>query len=387
LPQRSAQPKPDDAPSEEVPALPRRRVSKPKAAPAGGSGASAPRKPAARSARASTTVIRPVVADAPAANEPTALEKPRRAPRKTAHLAPAGALPPAHIPPEALRAPRHDRLLGAALIVSMVIHAVVLAIHFSPFDLRQLVDKGPPLEIALVNAKSKSKPTKADILAQANLDGGGNTDDNRRAKTPLPVMPKESAQNEVALAAQKVQALEQHTRELLTQMRSQAVPAPHPQPTQATESTDSPTANDVMQRTLEAIRLEAQIAKDMDAYQKRPKRRFVGARAQEYRFARYVEDWRLKVERVGNLNYPEAARAKKLYGSLLLTVSIRSDGSVEHVEVNKSSGHRILDAAAVKIVQMAAPYAAFPPEIKRDTDILHITRMWTFAKGDELRGE
>ena len=89
----------------------------------------------------------------------------------------------------------------------------------------------------------------------------------------------------------------------------------------------------MMQRTLEAMRLEAQIAKDMDAYQKRPKRKFVGARAEEYRFARYVEDWRLKVERIGNLNYPEAARSKKLYGSLLLTVSIRADGSIENVEV------------------------------------------------------
>ena len=93
-----------------------------------------------------------------------------------------------------------------------------------------------------------------------------------------------------------------------------------------------------MQRTLEAMRLEAQIAKDMDAYQKRPKRRFVGARAEEYRFARYVEDWRLKIERIGNLNYPEAARQQKLYGSLLLTVSIRADGSVENVEVNRTSG-------------------------------------------------
>jgi len=165
------------------------------------------------------------------------------------------------------------------------------------------------------------------------------------------------------------------------------VAAPRPAPTDQQEPTESPTANEMMQKTLEAMRLEAQIAKDMDAYQKRPKRRFIGARAQEYRFARYVEDWRLKVERIGNMNYPEAARVNKLYGSLVLTVSIRSDGSVEHVEVNKSSGKRILDAAAVKIVQMAGPYAAFPPDIKRDTDILHITRTWTFAKGDELRGE
>ena len=108
-----------------------------------------------------------------------------------------------------------------------------------------------------------------------------------------------------------------------------------------------------MQRTLEAMRLEAQIAKEMDAYQKRPKRKFVGARAEEYRFARYVEDWRLKVERVGNLNYPEAARQLKLYGNLLLTVSIRADGSVESVRVERSSGQKVLDAAAVKIVEMA----------------------------------
>ena len=125
----------------------------------------------------------------------------------------------------------------------------------------------------------------------------------------------------------------------------------------------------------------------MDAYQKRPKRRFVGARAEEYRFARYVEDWRLKIERIGNLNYPQAARDLQLHGSLLLTVSIRADGSVESVQVNKSSGHRVLDAAAVHIVEMSAPFAAFPPDIKRDTDILHITRTWTFTKADQLESQ
>jgi protein TonB len=97
-----------------------------------------------------------------------------------------------------------------------------------------------------------------------------------------------------------------------------------------------------------------------------------------------VEDWRGKVEKIGNLNYPEAARAQKLYGSLVLTVAIRADGSVESVQVDRSSGKKILDAAAVRIVQLAAPYAGFPPDIRRDTDILHITRTWTFTRGDEL---
>jgi protein TonB len=135
------------------------------------------------------------------------------------------------------------------------------------------------------------------------------------------------------------------------------------------------------------MRLEAQIARDMDAYAKRPKRRFVGARAAEYRFARYVEDWRLKVERVGNLNYPEAARVQKLYGSLLLTVGIRANGSVESIAVDRGSGQKVLDLAATRIVKMASPYAPFPPDIKRDTDILYITRTWTFAPGDSLTSQ
>ena len=152
--------------------------------------------------------------------------------------------------------------------------------------------------------------------------------------------------------------------------------------------TDLPTSSELMQRTLEAMRLEAQIAKDMDAYQKRPKRRFVGARAEEYRFARYVEDWRLKIERIGNQNYPEAARATEaLRQPAADGVDSRRRQRSRTSRSSESSGHRVLDAAAVKIVEMSAPFAPFPPDIKRDTDILHITRTWTFAKGDHLRSE
>jgi protein TonB len=248
----------------------------------------------------------------------------------------------------------------------------------------------PPLEVALVNAKSKDKPMVADVLAQANLDGGRQHGSPRRATTPLPAMPKATANGEIAVASQRLDALEQETRELMTRIngapprqrrrcpsRSKAPPEP----------VAVPSASEMMQRTLESMRIEARIAKDIESYQQRPKRKYVGARAEEYRLARYVEDWRAKIERVGNLNYPEAARNLQLYGNLLLTVSIRSDGSVENVEVNRSSGQPILDAAAVKIVQMSAPFAAFPPDIKRDTDVLHITRTWMFTKGDKLTSE
>lgn len=279
-------------------------------------------------------------------------------------------------------------LLVKAIAASVVLHLAALAVHFSPLDLAKFDRDGPPLEVALVNAKSTSKPTKAEILAQAHLDGGGNTDANRRAKSPLPVLPRESASNKLAVATQKVDTLEQRATEMMAQLKAAApVAVPQPKPTEATEQTDLPTAAELMQRTLESMRLEAQIAKEMDAYQKRPKRRFVGARAEEYRFARYVEDWRLKVERIGNLNYPEAARAQKLYGSLLLTTGIRADGSVESVVVERSSGKRILDVAASHIVEMGSPYAPFPPDIRRDTDILYITRTWTFAPGNSLTSQ
>ncbi|TMH16232.1 MAG: TonB family protein [Betaproteobacteria bacterium] len=272
-----------------------------------------------------------------------------------------------------------------AIIGSIFLHAVVLAIRFAPIDLSKFERDAPPLEVALVNAKSVSKPTKADILAQANLDGGGNTDAKRRAKTPLPALPKDNATAELAVAAQKVEALERKSQEMLTRLKSAAaIETPKPIPNAAPDMPELPTASEMMQRTMEAMQLEAQIAKDMDAYQKRPKRRFVGARAEEYRFARYIEDWRLKVEGIGNRNYPEAARAQKLYGSLLLTVGIRADGSLETVVVDRTSGQKILDLAAIRIVEMGGPYAAFPPNISRDTDILYITRTWSFAPGDSL---
>jgi len=283
--------------------------------------------------------------------------------------------------------PRAEHFIIYALGASILVHAVLLVIRFRPFDPARIQDRTPPLEVALVNAKSKLPPAVADILAQSNLDGGGNTELPRRAKTPLPVLPKASATGEIAVASQRLDVLEQEARELMTRIQSAPAAPAVPKPVETPEPVALPSASELMQRTLESMRIEARIAKDIENYQQRPKRRFVGARAEEYKLARYVEDWRAKIERIGNLNYPEAARSLQLYGSLLLTVSIRSDGSVENVEINRSSGQSVLDAAAVKIVEMSAPFAAFPPDIKRDIDVLHITRTWMFQKGDKLTSE
>lgn len=277
------------------------------------------------------------------------------------------------------------RILGA-LGISLFLHAIALSMHFKGFDAKKPQSNPPPLEVVLVNSKSASKPNKADALAQSNLDGGGNTDADRRAKSPLPVTQIDQAQTDAHQAQARVEMLEQEAQRLLTQIKARAkVKQPQTKPDAATTPAPVVDAAELVQKSMEMARLEAQIARETDQYNKRPKRHFVGARTQEYRFARYVEDWRAKVERIGNNNYPEAARAQKLYGQLQVTVSIKSDGTLEDVEVSRSSGHKILDAAAIRIVQLGAPYAAFPDDIRRDTDILSITRTWMFTREDEFQ--
>lgn len=278
--------------------------------------------------------------------------------------------------------------LNLMLALSAALHLfVLLGVHFKAPEWNK--NKGTAnLEVVLVNSKSAKRPHKADALAQANLDGGGNTDEKRRAASPLPTLEQEQSRSELSEKAGMVKQLEREAQALMTQMKSKAVVDQPDEKTVTPEGRpENLSAAELRQRSLDAARLEAQISRDWDRYQERPKRKYVGARTQEYRFARYVEDWRIKVEKVGNLNYPDEARRNRIYGSLALTVSIKANGEVEGIEVSRSSGHKILDEAATRIVRLAAPYAAFPDDIRRDTDILSITRTWMFTKGDQLATE
>ena len=300
---------------------------------------------------------------------------------------------------------------AVAIWVSIAIHAVILTIHFQP-ELKKLKDSLPSLDVVLVNAKTKTEPDKAELLAQANLDRGGNTDANRKMKTALPA-PKEkttevklqpnSEAHSAAKSAKKkaqeareqkrVDELEKQAQELMTQLNStkkiQSNPtqnAASAEPELGEQKTDAKALDRaaLTAAALEMDRLQAQIEKQQEEYQKRPKKKYIGARTKEYRFALYVESWRQKVERIGNMNYPEAAKAQKLYGQLRLTVGIKTDGSLESVVIDQPSNHKLLDEAAKRIVELAAPYAVFPEDVKKDTDILYITRTWTFTQEDLL---
>jgi protein TonB len=300
-----------------------------------------------------------------------------------------------------------------AIWFSVAVHAVLLAIQFEP-ELRDIAKRLPSLDVVLVNAKTEKAPDNAELIAQANLDRGGNTDEDRKMKTVLPMPLKQAAEvqlqekKEASAAAKsveerskkeqeekKVAELEKQADALMTQLKADSKVAADPVQKATTRVVEEEAAKEnviskklnreaLLAASLEIDRLEAQIAKQQEAYQKRPKRRFLGARAKAADDALYLEAWRQKVERIGNMNYPSAARNQKLYGRLQLTVSIRSDGSIEGIAIDKSSGSKVLDNAAINIVKLAAPYSKFSAKMKKTTDILGITRTWTFTNEDAL---
>lgn len=283
--------------------------------------------------------------------------------------------------PAVSRLPVTSDVLPVTLAVSIVLHAFLLLITFSPPDFAA-GRFAPQLDVVLVNAKSANKPTRADALAQAHLDGGGNVETDRRAKSNLPAVRDMELDDPVQLAARRVEQLEQEAQTLLRlageQTATDSVSKPAPQ-VAARDRLQDPA---VESRRLLIARLEAEIARDWEAYQKLPRRKFIGARTEGVVYAEYVDSWRQKIEKLGTANFPDEAKQRRTYGSLLLTVSIKADGSVEKVEIERSSGHKVLDSAALRIVDLAGPFAPFPPTVRAQYDVLSITRNWSFTRSD-----
>ena len=277
--------------------------------------------------------------------------------------------------------PASGDILPITLAVSVVLHAIVLLITFAPpvFDGLKFV---PHLDVVLVNSKTSSKPVKADALSQANLDGGGNTEADRRAKTNLPKLNNVEPAPDVQLASRQVRRLEEEAQRLLqlSQGAHATADSTRPVPELPREArVEDPAAE---QQRLRIAQLEAQIAKEWDEYQKLPRRKFIGARTEGVVYAEYVDQWRQRIEKIGTRYFPEEARRRKLFGSLVMTVHIKADGSVEKVEIDRSSGIRLLDSAARRAVDLAGPFPPFPAAVRKDWDILSISRTFSYTRSD-----
>lgn len=286
--------------------------------------------------------------------------------------------------------------LTIAIGLSIIVHAAVLfGVAFKvPLTSIDMADQ--PMEVVLVNSHASSQPVEPDAPVPAratHVDGKNASGATHRSGSAVPVDSGERDAMGTPPVAGEIQQPEPEAQEPMELMEGgleqgiSQMEALFRDP-ETPGNSGGKDAMGLVQRSLEIARSQARVVRNV-AYQKSPKRKFIGARTQDYRFARYVEDWRLKVERIGNLNYPEAAKRDQLYGSLQLTVGINSDGSLESIDINRPSGKRVLDEAAIRIVKLAGQngFAPFPSEIGRDVDVLHITRTWAFTRADELTSE
>lgn len=311
-----------------------------------------------------------------------------------------------------------DRL-GLTICIAIIIHTmVVMGISFTPELLPE--SRYESLEVILVTQQSEKPPEDADMLAQANLEGGGNSPTLERPRTsveapppaptpevaasPAPPLEPKVAPEPVPEAlmaspeAQKTDTKEvTEEEELLVEetplaelatLEPEAKPEPEApvveaspkekQPKPRIVTPPLPTAAQLITRSFAMASLNAELQQKLELRARRPRRKFISANTKEFRFAAYMEAWRAKVERVGNINYPDEARQRDLSGSLLLDVAINPDGSVSEITVRRSSGLKVLDDAAVRIVELASPFARFPDDFLKEIDILHVTRTWKF---------
>ena len=276
-----------------------------------------------------------------------------------------------------------DRL-GVTLLFSLIAHGVV-ALGIT-FEYEKSAPSLPALDVILVQSASGEKPEKADFLAQAHNSGGGTLD---RAVRPSELVSSPVNTPEAGIAPRPMQASAPKPappteRELLTQQRAKfSVTTQAETPEQP--PLPQPTARDVLEKKLEMARLATEIQRESEAYAKRPKKKYISANTKEYAYAAYMSAWVARVERIGNLNYPDDARREQLHGDVLLTVALRKDGTIKSIDIVQSSHHSILDDAATRIVKLAAPFPPIPTE--EGVDELYITRTWQFLPGDILRNK
>lgn len=267
-----------------------------------------------------------------------------------------------------------------ALVLATAVHAVAgLGISFG-ISLKPSPQLADTLDVVLVKWRSDEEPEEADYLAQANQQGGGEvTERVRPTQTESAELPSvEQGQDaQQSLPAMPVPDLEQ--REIIVQETEEAPAIEETRIEQ--EETELPSAAQLMRQSQEMAPMQPEISRERQWQSKLPRREFISANTRQYEFASYMSAWVAKVERVGNMNYPSELRQKKMHGDLVLTVGINVDGSIESIDIMRSSGMEELDRAAVNIVQMAAPYSALPDNITDRVDILHITRTWRFETG------
>ena len=307
-------------------------------------------------------------------------------------------------------------VFASMLALAVVLHAILLlTLSFELPRPRSDTTKSQTLEVIVVRgaATEAAKSEEIDALAQVDQEGAGAGEGRGAAEArliesvPKPTPPPEDPDSETAVEIEPESAaappaaaptpppapVDEDLSAAVAPQPARIAPPSAPSEPAAAPLLDAPrkqtvTAAQILaSRGAEIAELTARIERKTDSYANRPRRKSINASTRAYKYANYLEAWRRKVERIGNLNYPQEAKRHKLYGSLILHVAVRADGSLEGTRILRSSGFDVLDQAAIRIVELAAPFAPFPPDIKAETDVLDITRTWQFLSNNRLGWE
>ncbi len=280
-----------------------------------------------------------------------------------------------------------DRLSFTAFLALMVHGAIILGVTFTYVTQKPSTHT---MEVTLAQHRSNNRPNKADFLAQFNQMGSGTMEEKALITSPSQAdfhdtVIRETSPQQPSQSAKQVNEEQKPVVTTTGQARQKVV---------ARSKLETPVAGDksslnkksLLQRSLEIASLEARLDRQRQIYAKRPRiKRLTSLSTASSVDAYYLNSWRRKIESIGNLNYPAEARKQKLYGSLRLLVAILPDGSLREVQLLETSGHKVLDDAAIRIVRLAAPYAPFSDELRQTTDVLEIIRTWQFRKNSSLR--
>lgn len=270
-----------------------------------------------------------------------------------------------------------------ALGVSIAVHAALLTVRFVDPEAFNRVFEDQPLEVILVNAKSKEKPEKAQAIAQTNLAGGGDVEKGR-ATSPLPP----SAFTDIGdtleeESARKLQSLQEQQNLLLAQVKSQLAALPPPDPNKLADKSDQAEREE---KRRQLIKLLAEIERRINMENARPKKRYVSPSVREEVYAVYYDQLRQRIEEKGTDNFPQSG-GKKLYGELTMIVTINFDGRVIDTEVVQSSGNPVLDKRAQAIARSAGPFGNFNTAMRRQADQILVVSRFKFTRDETLEAK
>ncbi len=288
----------------------------------------------------------------------------------------------AAVPSPAAPGAMEGQRLGATLVLSLLLHGMLLL--GVGFAVESAAPVMPTLDVILTQTQSPLTQSQADFLAQASNQGGGEHDRSTRPTEPVSGAAPQ-VQPGVAprpVRAQSPSAQPPPETRVVSSARGES-PVATPRTTPEADDTPLPRGRERVERDMAMARLAAEIHMRSERYAKRPSRKFVSASTQEYAWATYLRAWVDRVERIGNLNYPDEARRRRLAGQVVISVAVRRDGSVDRADIVRTSGIALLDESALRIAQLAEPYPPLP-RTEEDPDILHVTRTWNFLPGGEL---